>query len=54
MAEDMAAIIRDLKRDAIERCRRRIAEAAKNFGNKPGRQEQDHGIMSMIKRQHGL
>ncbi len=52
MAEDVTAIIRELRNEAIERCRKRIADAAKGLGGKPGKP--DYGIMSMIKRQHGL
>jgi hypothetical protein len=54
MADDITAIIRDLRKEAIERCRKRIVDAAQNLGKKPRKPEQDYGIMSMIKRQHGL
>ncbi len=54
MVDDITAIIRDLRKEAIERCHKRIVDAAKNLGKKPRRPEQDYGIMSTIKRQHGL
>ncbi len=54
MADDITAIIRDLRKEAIERCRRRIVEAAQNLGKKPRKPGQDYGLMSPLKRQHGL
>jgi len=54
MADDITAIIRDLRQEAIERCRKRIADATKNIGNRPKMPRQDYGVMSMVKRQHGL
>ena len=54
MVDDITLIIRELKKEAIERCRKRIVDAAQNFGNKPRKPEQDYGVMAMIKRQHGL
>jgi hypothetical protein len=54
MADDITDIIRDLKKEAIERCRRRVVEAAQNAGNKPRKPGQDYGLTSIIKRQHGL
>ncbi len=54
MADDITAIIRDLRKEAIERCRKRIADAAQNMGNRPRVPVQNYGIMSIVKRQHGL
>ena len=54
MADDINVIIRDLRREAIERCRKRIVDATQNLGKKPRKPDQDYGIMTMIKRQHGL
>lgn len=54
MADDITGIIRDLRNEAIERCRKRILEATQNLGKKPRKPDSDYGLMSTIKRQHGL
>ncbi len=54
MAGDINATIRDLRKEAIERCRKRILEATQNSNKKPKKPDSDYGLTSMIKRQHGL
>jgi len=52
MADDITIIIHDLRKEAIERCRKRVLEAKQNSNEVP--KKLDYGLTSMIKRQHGL
>jgi len=54
MADDMTGIIRDLRNEAVERCRKRILEATQGLGKKPRKPGADYGLMSTIKKRHGL
>ncbi len=54
MAEDINGIIRDLRNEAVERCKKRILDAARGFGKKPGNPGADFGLTSGIKQQYGL
>jgi len=54
MADDVIIIIRDLRKEAIERCRKRILEATQNSNKKPKKPDSDYGLTSLTKRQHGL
>jgi hypothetical protein len=57
MTSDVIDIIDNLKIDAVERCRRRILQAAEKKGGCAKRAKNDtreYGITSVIKRRHGL
>ncbi len=54
MEDNITAIIRDLRKEAIERCRKRIVDAAQNSNKKPKTPDSDYGLTSLTKRQHGL
>lgn len=57
MTGDVIDIIDNMKTDAVERCRRRILQAAEKKGGCAKRAKnntQEYGITSVIKRRHGL
>lgn len=57
MAKEVMDIIGKLKSEAVERCKRRIQQAAENRDGCTKRAERrvvDHGITSVMRKRHGL
>lgn len=57
MAGEMNDIIEKMKNEAVERCRRRILQAAEKRGGQVRRPENravEYGMTSALKQRHGL
>lgn len=54
MAEDATRIIADLRKEAVERCRKRIREASGGLEIRPKRPGYDAGLTAGVKRRYGL